>query len=126
MRPPRRPVLVKLGRQDSQFRSIWGKCDGRFWYLGQFGAAERTNFGQLGAAETTNFCPFGAAETADYGPLGGAEMTDFGVFGGTETADFRQFGGADMATLVESPRREVVRSSAGADVVYPPFFGSFM
>ena len=25
----------------------------------------------------------------------------------------------------KSPRREVVRSSAGADVVYPPFLGSF-
>ena len=27
--------------------------------------------------------------------------------------------------IVKSPRREVVRSSAGASVVYPPFLGSF-
>ena len=27
---------------------------------------------------------------------------------------------------LESPRREVVRSSAGAGVVYPPFLGSFV
>ena len=26
---------------------------------------------------------------------------------------------------IKSPRREVVRSSAGAGVIYPPFLGSF-
>ena len=29
------------------------------------------------------------------------------------------------ATFGKSPRREVVRSSAGAGVIYPPFWGSF-
>ena len=31
----------------------------------------------------------------------------------------------EVDRLAKSPRREVVRSSAGASVVYPPFLGSF-
>ena len=30
-----------------------------------------------------------------------------------------------LQAVAKSPRREVVRSSAGAGVVYPPFLGSF-
>ena len=34
-------------------------------------------------------------------------------------------GRGNEVDVMESPRREVVRSSAGAAVVYPPFLGSF-
>ena len=34
-------------------------------------------------------------------------------------------GSEDLQNMLKSPRREVVRSSAGAGVIYPPFLGSF-
>ena len=42
---------------------------------------------------------------------------------GNEPAAFNYQGGG--LCKLESPRREVVRSSAGASGVYPPFLGSF-
>ena len=33
--------------------------------------------------------------------------------------------GNTLMKVPESPRREVVRSSAGADAIHPPFWGSF-
>ena len=38
---------------------------------------------------------------------------------------FRCIQGLGSGVWAESPRREVIRSSAGAGVVYPPFLGSF-
>ena len=40
--------------------------------------------------------------------------------GGIEVRNFPQF-----SAISQSPRREVVRSSAGAYAIYPPFLGSF-
>ena len=47
------------------------------------------------------------------------------TFGGPLVPPPPQTKGTIVGKKTKSPRREVVRSSAGASVVYPPFLGSF-
>ena len=54
-----------------------------------------------------------------------AMPTDMGLCAAGRTAYTPMHGSPVKLSEQKSPRREVVRSSAGAGVIYPPFLGSF-